>query len=261
MCQLHVADCTRCHQVAACWQTSCAMVNPLHEMRTCGGLVRKQEPAGLCTACLARGPQTPKAGIDQHTRRNIKQMLAGGKNALLRFRLRFSKNGEPRHRQAASCLGPLRQQTDNAQANSDVPRARELGYRIPQASSHRAAVYHPDADRNTHRSGRVLYRAISPSTNDRHSIVRVHSARESGHGEAGRPWSVASASSSVYSTDPRRGSWPPPRLHLRPYYKPPIKRQDFFAAMEDVVPRAGGMVSLPRVEPRGAVYDGRPTSW
>lgn len=40
-------------------------------------------------------------------------MLAGGMNAIMRFRLRFSKNGKSRYRETTSCLGPLRQQPGN----------------------------------------------------------------------------------------------------------------------------------------------------
>lgn len=254
MCELHVANCTRCGKIAACWQTPCVTVDTEDEYRTCGALMRKTEPAGLCSACLTRGPRTPMSTFPALMRR----AKVNGKTMASRCRLKMTLFG--RRAQESSERDRRRQSILGRRKHPVSSRGKARGI-----SPHKAVVYHPVADQNTQRPGQVLYRAINPNPSTHRSIIRVRNAKDEKDSGPAKRWPNASGSSSAYSQDLRRTSWPPPRLHDRPLQKALDRRETFFAAMEDLVPCAGALAKCPIGGPgpgrRASMGRARPTSW
>lgn len=258
MCVIHTANCTRCNKVAACWQTRCCMVNPQHDFRTCGALTRKTEPPGLCSACLERGPHIIRDGRPgRHARCVLNTILVRGKIALSKWRMRIRRIARSQRRVTAPKGRPRRQgkEQHQQQQGSEQEAPRQLGYK--------AVLYHPQADKN-HPGTQVLYRAIYPGPPENPSIIRVRNVRNVRRGEnfdsPYRSWSMKGFSS-AYAANSRRTSWPPPPLHMRAVLRPMTREEALFRTMEDIVPCAGGLVSLSAGQ--GLVNENvrRPTSW
>lgn len=238
MCHLHIAHCPRCGKIAACWQTNCVVVDTDNEYRTCGSLQKKEEPPGLCPACLTRGPQIPKARLVRKVNQLIGKALVGGRSTMARYqagvrKLVMSKGKRSKagfHKDARDPKNPKAQDRARGRAMPSIAQpAREI-------------VYHPAADQNSHRPNQVLYRAINPTPTTHPSIIRVRNARTDEQLTQRDCRSEASPRSSLCSEELRRTSWPPPRLHMRAFQVKPVPRESFFEAMEDLVPCTEAMV-------------------